>query len=95
MGTLLFAQDRYSPDAKVAPLGGWRYHVRAPIAEHGFEKDLLLHVWRNEGDMRALPITATEIDVYLSPEIPDTTGRLFVNTAKRMIEGQGSNFDEI
>lgn len=45
--------------------------------------------------MRELPIKAAEMDVYLSPEIPDTSGRLFVNTAKRMIDGQGSNFDEI
>ena len=38
---------------------------------------------------------ASSLKIYLSPEIPDTTGRMLVNTAKRMIDGQGPSFDEI
>ena len=37
----------------------------------------------------------SSLKVYLSPEIPDVTGRMLVNTAKRMIDGQGPGFDEI
>ena len=66
-----------------------------PISGYGFEKHLLLHPWRPDGDLRILPIIATEMDVCLSPEIPDTSGRVFVNTEKRLIDGIGPNSDEI
>ncbi|MDI1492487.1 MAG: hypothetical protein OHK93_003701 [Ramalina farinacea] len=38
---------------------------------------------------------ASPLKVYLSPEIPNVTGRMLVNTAKRMIDGQGPRVDEI
>lgn len=38
MGTLSFAEEGYTPNERIASVGGWRYHVRAPISAYGFEK---------------------------------------------------------